>query len=129
MSKIRRILEILFEKKEKKMNTVEETVKDTEYKIINKKHKRNYITVEELAKYFDLKEDELNQIFQTLGWSREEKGWMLMTDLGKYYGAKECYDNKTKMKYLKWHQSVRSSSQLIKTVQELTYNEPLEIAS
>ena len=118
MSKIRRIFSILFENKEEKINFIEEDLKTKESIALIKNHKQNYLTVLELAKYFHLTPNELNKIFQKLNWSkREEESW-LMTNLGKYYGAKECYDNRNKIKYLKWDKSVKNSSQLMKAIEE-----------
>lgn len=125
MSKIKRILEIIFEKKEAKISSVDENYKPKEEikevkepKTLNRNHKNNYVSVKDVAKHFQLTTNELNEIFQTLNWSRQENKNVTMTHLGKYYGAKECYDNRTKIKSLKWNKSVKSSSQLIKTVTE-----------
>ncbi|CAA6799195.1 MAG: Unknown protein [uncultured Sulfurovum sp.] len=118
MSKIKRILAVIFEKKEVMVKSIDESHKSKEEVIPNKKNKENYLTVTELSKYFHLTPNELNNIFQKLNWSNKENRWLLMTRLGEYYGAKECYDNRTKTKYLKWHKSVKNSTQLLKAIEE-----------
>ncbi|CAA6800100.1 MAG: Unknown protein [uncultured Sulfurovum sp.] len=116
MSKIKRILNILFEKKE--ITTSPKNHRKKEQELFKKKHRKNYLSVNELSQYFNISPNELNGIFQKLNWSKQEQKWYLMTDLGKYYGAKECYDNKHKIKYLRWNEKVKSSSQLLKAIDE-----------
>ncbi|CAA6820833.1 MAG: Unknown protein [uncultured Sulfurovum sp.] len=118
MSKIKRILAVIFEKKEVMVKSIDENQKNKEEVVPNKKNKENYLTVTELSKYFYLTPNELNNIFQKLNWSKKENGWLLMTKLGEYYGAKECYDNRTKTKDLKWHKLVKNSTQLLKAIEE-----------
>ena len=137
MSKIKRILNILFEKEKKrefnpigdnyKKNTpkknITKPIKHTPTNT-NKKINNKYCNVTEISKHFKITPANLNNIFQELKWMKREQRWILMTDQGEYHGAKECYDTKNKIKFLKWKESVKNDTQLIKAIEKFKTIKP-----
>jgi len=125
MSKIIKILNILFKKKETKKDNfkipsgtyTKRTIKALEIKEEN-------LSVTEIAKHFKITPANLNQIFQKLNWSKREQRWIILTDSGKYNGAKQCYDTKNKVKYLRWNKSIKNNKQLIKEIEAFKKIEP-----
>ena len=139
MSKILKILNIIFEKEDKPVPTKPTpTIKPITHtpkkpyvkkktpttKTISKN--TNYLTVTEIAKHFKITPAKLNTILEKLNWSKREKRWIIMTDMGEYHGAKQCYDTKSKAKYLRWNESIKNDIQLIKAIQEFTPKSNIE---
>jgi len=113
MSKIKKILNIIFEKEEdytstpKKLNKKKETKKTS-----------NYITATEIAKHFNVKASEINNIFSILKWAIKEDKWWIATSKGLELGAKQEYNAKSKIKYIKWNENIKENYQLIQEINE-----------
>ena len=124
MSKIKKILNIIFEKEEKKDSFKIPTGKHTPRveKIFreekNLKVEEKYSTVTEISKHFKVTPAQLNIIFQQLKWSERKQKWIVLTDLGEYHGGKECYNVQSKSKYIRWKKSIVDNIELIKKVEE-----------
>jgi len=138
MSKIKRILNILFEKEEPKKTVNKLKPKYTTKQMKNtptygsksiKKSKENisnekYLTVTELSKHFKVTPAQLNNIFQELKWLKREERWIILTDMGEYHGAKQCYDARNKVKYLRWKESIKNDMQVIKAIEKFKTIKP-----
>lgn len=134
MSKLKRILNIIFEEEKTELDILRENKK--EKKVINTKDgfkpptgdfpniqiktksEDKLLSVTELSKYFKISAVELNKIFIELEWAKRENRWIIMTDLGEYHGAKKCYDPKSKTQFLKWNESVKKNLLLSKKIEE-----------
>jgi len=139
MSKIKKILNIIFdnEKIEKKKKTnikskpITHTPKNnyskkvtTNFSKIKSNNHDEYINVTELSKHFQITPAQLNNIFQKLNWSIKEQRWIIATKAGIKNGAKECYDSRNKVKYLRWNKSTKNDVQLIRAVNEFKTIKP-----
>jgi len=135
MSKIKKILNIIFEKEETKFNPIGENYKkekdnfrppSTEYtkkteKILITKEK-SFITATELSKEFNIPPANLNKIFLSLHWATKEDRWWIVSPLGELNGGKQCYQQKTKSKYIRWNEEIKKNPKLIKAINEFKNN-------
>jgi len=126
MSKFKKILKILFTEEDEQpiekhhqnnQNTFVEkecTPKTTH----PKKEKINYLSVTDVSKHFKIKPTELNIIFEKSNWAKREQKWWVITELGVEQGAKQCYDARNKIKYLRWNEKVKENTILIDAIEE-----------
>lgn len=84
--------------------------------------KSTYLSVSDLARVFKIKSDQVNYIFKELGWIEQNGKWLLVTDLGKKYGAEQKYNRVTKQKYVIWSPEVKNSPELIEKINYLKYS-------
>lgn len=135
MSKIKKILDIIFDKEEKEI-TKDLKIDDNKEEVsIPVKHEpkpkpikkvstnptsnKKYLTVTEIAKSFEVSAVELNHIFSDLKWAYKENRWWLATELGISLGAKQCYHTKSKVKYIQWHEAITKEFVLINAIKRL----------
>jgi len=136
VSKFKKIMKILFEedkkeefnpigknykKKEPYIPTLKE-LEDEEETI--KKSIDEYITVTELAKHFKIEASALNNIFSNLKWAYKEERWWIATKLGISLGAKQEYNTKNKVKYIKWNKDIKGNFELIQVVKDFKKHKP-----
>jgi len=106
MSKFKKIIQILFEKEKKE-----------EFSPIGKSYKKKeieYLTVTEIAKHFKIEASELNNIFSNLQWAIKEGRWWIATEKGLALGAKQEYNTRNKVKYIKWNKEIKGNFELKK---------------
>jgi phage antirepressor YoqD-like protein len=77
-----------------------------------------YLSVTEIAKHFKIKPNELNIIFSELKWIYKNNKWWIATDLGIMLGAKQYYNKKNQIKYVKWEDSIIEDDELISKIKE-----------
>jgi len=141
MSKIKKILNILFEKEEKEeLNSISKNLNKAEKKEFNTTSKEintekliegefaeaQYLTVTEIAKYFKIEASALNNIFSNLEWAYKKDKWWIATDKGIELGAKQEYNTRAKVKYIKWDKKIRDNFELIKMINELKKNKSIK---
>lgn len=85
------------------------------YNTINKSE-QEYQNATEIATHFNISAIELNNIFQLLKWAYKDNKWWIATKLGESKGAKQEYDQKSKLKYIKWNTKIKSDFELINTI-------------
>lgn len=78
-----------------------------------------YQNATDIAKYFNISAIELNDIFKTLGWAYKQDRWWIATDLGIRKGAKQEYDKKSKLKFIKWNTKIKNDIEIINAVQDI----------
>jgi restriction system protein len=148
MSKIKKILNILFEKEEeikfnptgnnyKKKEQYIPTLKKLEdkkeknskgynYGNIKKTKEKDFLTVTEVAKHFKIEASELNNIFSNLKWAIKEDRWWIASEIGIKLGAKQEYNTKSKVKYIKWDKSIKGNFELIQSVNNFKNHKPIK---
>ena len=126
MSKIKKILDIILDKEEKKStkdlkinDNKKEPPTPTKKISTNSTNNKKYLTVTEIAKSFEISPIELNHIFSDLKWAYKENRWWLATELGISLGAKQCYHTKSKVKYIKWDESITKEFVLINAIKTI----------
>ena len=102
--------------------------KQKEYKL--KYHKSQYdsfyknqeytMNTTKIAEHFNISARELNKIFEELQWIYKKEKWWLATELGEEQGAKEFYDVKRKIKYIKWNKEIINNNTLIEKIKQKT---------
>ena len=129
MSKIKKILNIIFEKEEKiepkpianrykrkdSFTPPTHTPKQKVAKVV-KVDKDEYLTVTEIAKAFQISASELNNIFSQLKWAKKEARWWIATERGISLGAKQAYNTSSKVKYVKWNKKIKENFELIQAI-------------
>jgi len=80
--------------------------------------KATYQSTTDIAVFFNIKANELNQVFTKLKWAEQSGKWWIATARGRANGAKQEYNKKTKIKYVSWDTSVKMNNELIKEVTE-----------
>lgn len=137
MSKILKILNILFSDEEKEKKQTYEAVV-IEKKLENsldkkelislskpkakKEDAQKFLTVTVLSKYFKIAPAELNTIFANLKWASKEQRWWLVTELGITKGGKQSYNTRNKVKYIQWNENIKEELELINAVQGFKNN-------
>ena len=81
--------------------------------------KDTLFSVSDLAAYFNISAQELNEIFQKLGWAQKEDRWWIATSKGISKGAVQQYNARSKNKYIVWPASIKLERELMTTVQNL----------
>lgn len=81
------------------------------------KNEQTYQNATEIATHFNISAIELNNIFQLLKWAHKQGKWWIATDLGINKGAKQEYDQKSKLKYIKWNTRIKNDFELIKAIE------------
>jgi len=136
MSKFKKIIQILFEKEKKeefspigdnykKKELYIATPKENKKEIVEK-NQAEYLTVTEIAKHFKIEPSELNNIFSHLKWAIKEDKWWIATEKGLALGAKQEYNRRNKVKYIKWHKEIKGNFELIQAVKEFKENKPVK---
>lgn len=148
MSKFTKIMKILFEEEKKEeFNPIgnnykkkeiftptlkeledkeEKTSKGYNYQNIKKpkEKKEEFITVTEVAKHFKIEASALNNIFSHLKWAYKEERWWIATDKGLTLGAKQEYNTRNKVKYIKWNKDIKGNFELIQAINGFKENKP-----
>jgi len=84
----------------------------------NYSNNENYLSITEIANYFNIKPKHLNIILSELKWCYKSNKWWIATELGKIMGAKQYYNPKTKNKYIKWESSIKNDEELINKIND-----------
>lgn len=79
---------------------------------------KKYLNATEVAKEFKISASKLNNIFSNLNWIKKENKWWIVTELGKEAGAKQEFNLKNKMKYVKWEESIKENNELIEAIKK-----------
>lgn len=116
MSKIKKIINILLDKEEQKFTPPTGTYTKEIAQSLTTDNNKVYLTVTEISKEFKIKPAELNTIFSQLKWAYKQERWWLATEVGSAKGAKEFYDTRNKVKYLKWSETVKKEFELINAI-------------
>jgi len=100
-------------------------IKNNSNKKYNMNSKQNYsnqtkkeetMNTTKIAEHFNISARELNKIFEELQWIYKKDRWWLATEIGEERGAKELYDIKRKIKYIKWNPNIKNNSELINKI-------------
>ena len=150
MSKFKKIMKILFEEdKKEEFNPIGKNYKREESSIPtlkeledeeenpskgynyenikkSKEKKEEFINVTELSKYFKIEASALNNIFSHLKWAYKEERWWIATELGLTLGAKQEYNTRNKVKYIKWNKDIKGNFELIQAVNGFKENKPVK---
>jgi len=78
-----------------------------------------YLTVTEIATYFNTSNQKINKIFLELTWAKKQDRWWIATELGLENGAKQEYNAKNKQKYIKWSSLVKKNPILIEAIEKI----------
>ncbi|MFC1978883.1 glycerol kinase [Chloroflexota bacterium] len=84
-----------------------------------KSDKEEYITVTNIAKYFEISRNRVNPILSELGWiEKGKKGWLL-TELGKQEGGVQDDNKKSGKLFVRWPESILYDDLLQLSVDEI----------
>jgi Holliday junction resolvase-like predicted endonuclease len=75
-----------------------------------------YISVTEIAKHYDMSAPEINNILIALKWAYKSGKWRIPTEIGIYNGAKEFYDVKNRVKYIKWNKDILNNNEFLEAI-------------
>ncbi len=95
------------------------------YNTINKSE-LTYQNATEIATHFNISAIELNNIFQLLKWAYKENKWWIVTELGESKGARQEYDQKSKLKYIKWDTKIKNNFELINAIKTFKETEAIQ---
>lgn len=98
------------------------------YNTINKSE-QTYQNATEIATHFNISAIELNNIFQLLKWAYKENKWWIATKLGESKGARQEYDQKSKLKYIKWDTKIKNNFELINAIKTFKETEAIQTKS
>lgn len=116
------------ENKNKKNNYTMNNVNSNKGNLYNTIHKneQTYQNATEIATHFNISAIELNNIFQLLKWAYKENKWWIVTELGESKGARQEYDQKSKLKYIKWNTKIKNDLELINVIKTFQATEAIQ---